>query len=138
MAAQPWRQTGEIAAPADGPISWTDRADSAEAAAVVLAGDRSFDGPVTLTARQAVTLADVAAMASEISGREVKRVVLDDEEWIADKVADGMPEGMARRMLTRYQAAREGRFAGVDPLLAGLLGREPRSVAEQLEDGSTG
>ena len=134
----PWRQTGEIAAPADGPISWTDRADSAEAAAVILAGDRTFDGPVTLTARQAVTLADVAAMASEISGREVKRVVLDDEEWIAGKVADGMPEGMARMMLTRYQAAREGRFAGVDPLLADLLGREPRGVAEQLEDGSTG
>jgi NAD(P)H dehydrogenase (quinone) len=64
--------------------------------------------------------------------------VLDDEEWIADKVADGMPEGTARMMLTRYQAAREGRFSGVDPLLADLLGREPRSVAEQLEDGGTG
>ncbi len=36
--------------------------------------------------------------------------------------------------LTTFQAAREGRFAGVDPLLAELLGREPRSVADQFAD----
>lgn len=42
----PWQRTGTIAAPADGPVSWTDRADAAEGAAVILAGDRAFDGPV--------------------------------------------------------------------------------------------
>ncbi|CAL9331396.1 NmrA family NAD(P)-binding protein [Streptomyces sp. enrichment culture] len=130
----PWRQTGTIAAPADGPVSWTDRADAAEAAAVILAGDRTFDGPVTLTAGQAVTFDDVAAMASAASGREVTRVTLDDEAWVADKVAAAAPEAMARMTLTTFQAAREGRFAGVDPLLAELLGREPRSVTDQLAD----
>ncbi|MHC3473570.1 NmrA family NAD(P)-binding protein [Streptomyces sp. 7R007] len=128
----PWQQTGAITAPADGPVSWTDRADAAEAAAVILAGDRSFDGPVTLTASQAVTFDDLAAMASKSSGRKVTRVTMDDEAWIADKVAAGTPEAMARMMLTTFQAAREGRFAGVDPLLAELLGREPRSVDDQL------
>jgi hypothetical protein len=34
--------------------------------------------------------------------------------------------------LTTFQAAREGRFAGVDPSLAELLGREPRSVADYV------
>lgn len=130
----PWQRTGTITAPADGPVSWTDRADAAEAAAVILAGDRAFDGPVTLTARQAVTFDDVAAMASKISGREIARVTLDDEAWIADKVAAGTPEAMARMTLTTFQAARQGRFAGVDPLLAELLGREPLSVADQLAD----
>lgn len=129
----PWQQTGVITAPADGPVSWTDRADAAEGAAVILAGERTYDGPVTLTAREAVTFDDVAAVASKISGNEVKRVVLDDEQWIADKVAAGTPEAMARMMLTMYQAARDGRFAGVDPLLAELLGRAPRSVADQLD-----
>ncbi|CAM5612325.1 SDR family oxidoreductase [Streptomyces griseorubiginosus] len=130
----PWRQTGTITAPADGPVSWTDRADAAEAAAVILVGDRTFDGPVTLTARQAVTFDDVAAMASKASGREVTRVTLDDAAWIADQVAAGTPEAMARMTLTTFQAARQGRFAGVDPLLAELLGREPRSIADQLAD----
>jgi len=35
-------------------------------------------------------------------------------------------------MLTTFRAAREGRFAGVDPLLTELLGHEPRTVADQL------
>ena len=60
----PWQQAGEIAAPADGPVSWTERADAAEAAAVILAGPRPFDGPVTLTASNAVTFADIAQIAS--------------------------------------------------------------------------
>jgi cobalamin biosynthesis Mg chelatase CobN len=81
-----------------------------------------------------VTFDDVAAMASQISGREVTRTVVDDEQWIADKVAAGSPEAMARMTLTMFQAAREGRFAGVGPLLAELLGREPRSVVDQLGD----
>ena len=44
----PWRETGVIATPADGAVSWTERADEAEAAAVILAGERRFDGPVAL------------------------------------------------------------------------------------------
>jgi NAD(P)H dehydrogenase (quinone) len=133
----PWQQTNTITAPADGPISWTDRADAAEAAAVILAGDRAFDGPVTLTARQAVTFDDVAAKASKNTGRDVKRITLDDEAWIADKIAAGTPEATARMTFTTFQAAREGHFAGVDPLLAELLGREPRTVADQLADTNT-
>lgn len=133
----PWQQTGVIAAPADGPVSWTERADAGEAAAVILAGSRSYDGPVTLTARSAVTFDDIAGIASEVTGREIRRVVLGDEEWIADRVAQGTPELMARFMLTTFQAAREGRFAGVDPLLAELLGREPRTVADLLSDRVT-
>lgn len=132
----PWQRTGTITAPEDGPVSWTDRADAAEAAALILAGERSFDGPVTLTARQAVTFDDVAGMASKAGGREVERVTRDDEAWVADKVTAGTPEAMARMTLTTFQAAREGRFAGVDPLLAELLGREPRSVADQLADAN--
>ncbi|MEW1693102.1 NAD(P)H-binding protein [Streptomyces sp. NPDC091265] len=58
----PWQQTGTITAPADGPVSWTDRADAAEAAAVILAGDQAFDGPVTLTACQAVTFGKSARL----------------------------------------------------------------------------
>lgn len=128
----PWQESGVIAAPADGPVSWTERADAAEAAAIILSGERPFDGPVTLTAREAVTLDDIARIASELTGRDVKRVVLDDDEWIADQVAKGTPEVYARLLLGTFQAAREGRFAGTDPLLTELLGREPRSVADLL------
>jgi uncharacterized protein YbjT (DUF2867 family) len=130
----PWQQAGEIAAPADGPVSWTERADEAEAAAVILAGPRTFDGPVTLTARDAVTFADIAQIASELTGRDIKRVVLDDREWVARQVAQGLPEASAGFLLGFFQAARRGDFAAVGPALGELLGREPRTVRDLLAD----
>lgn len=132
----PWRETGVIATPADGPVSWTERADEAEAAAVILAGVRHFDGPVTLTASAAMTFDDIAGIASELTGRDIRRVVLDDDKWVAEQVTHGTPEPMARFTLGFYQAAREGRFAGVDPLLGDLLGRQPRTVRDLLAERS--
>ncbi|GIL27754.1 NAD(P)H-binding protein [Actinocatenispora comari] len=128
----PWRQTGVIAQPEDGPVPYTDRADVAEAAAVLLAGDRSLDGPITLTAPTAVTFAEVATIASALTGRTIERTVPSDDQWVADQLATGVPEPVARFMLTWYQASRAGYFAAADPLLAELLGREPRSVADRL------
>ena len=130
----PWRETGIIAAPADGPVSWTDRGDEGEAAAVILAAPRSFDGPVTLTAAAAVTFDAIAGIASELTGRDIQRVVMDDDPWVADQVAHGAPEMMARFVLSTFQAAREGRFAGTSPLLGDLLGRPPRTVRDLLAD----
>lgn len=134
----PWQETGVIAAPADGPVSWTERADAAEAAAVILAGGRAFDGPVTLTAADAVTFDDVAGTASRLAGRTITRTVLDDEDYVAGLVAQGTPEPMARFTLGIFEAAREGRFAGVDPLLTELLGRPPRTVADLLTQTGNG
>jgi NAD(P)H dehydrogenase (quinone) len=130
----PWRQTGVIAAPEDGPASWTDRADAAEAAAIILTGQHPFEGPVTLTAGQAVTFDDIAATAAELFGRDVKRVVVDDEQWITDRVAGGAPEHTTRMLLSFFHAARNGHFAGTDPLLTELLGRDPRTVRDLLAD----
>ncbi len=120
--------------PADGPVPYTDRADIAEATAVLLAGDRALDGPVNLTAPTAVTFDDLAEIASGLTGRTVERVVMDDEEWMAGQVASGVPEPVARLLLTWYQAARTDCFAEAGPLLGELLGREPRSAADRLAD----
>jgi NAD(P)H dehydrogenase (quinone) len=128
----PWRETGVITVPADGPVSWTAREDAAEAAAIILAADGAYHGPVTLTASQAPTFDDIAAIASELTGRKIQRVVVDEGDWVAAQVAQGAPETGARFMLGMYQAAQQGRFAGVDPLLASLLGREPRTVRDLL------
>ena len=71
-------------------------------------------------------------IASELTGEEVTCVVVDPDEWIAAQVAEGTQEFMARFILGMYLAAAEGRFAGVDPLLGELLGREPQSVRDLL------
>ena len=127
-----WRETGVIAVPGDGPVSWTARSDEAEAAAVILASNGAYDGPTTLTAGAAPTFEDVAAMASEITGRTVKLEILGEQEWLAAQAAQGANEFMSRFLLGFYQAAERGDFAGVDPLLGQLLGREPRPARDQL------
>lgn len=130
--AGPWRESGVVTVPADGPVSWTSREDSAEAAAVVLAAGGGFEGPVTMTAAEAPTFAEVAQVASEVSGRPVRLEVVDEEEWVAQQVAAGTDERRARFTLGMYQAARDGFFRGTDPRLGELLGREPRSVRDHL------
>jgi len=128
----PWRETGVITVPADGPVSWTAREDAAEAAAVILASGGAHDGPTTLTAAAAPTFTDIAAIASELTGRTIELEVLDQDAWVAAQVAAGQKEFMARFTLGMYRAAHDGFFAGVDPLLGTLLGREPRTVRELL------
>ena len=50
------------------------------------------------------------------------------------QVAAGQPEFRVRFLLGMYQAAEQGFFEGVDPLLGLLLGREPRTVHDVLAD----
>jgi uncharacterized protein YbjT (DUF2867 family) len=127
-------QTGELAAPADGPVSWTDRADLAEAAAVLLAADGGCEGPTQpLTATKAVDLAGVAASLSELSGRVIRRIVVEDEEFVKGRIEHGMPEAFASLFLGTYLASRRGEFAVTDPTLKTVLGREPQTVRNALE-----
>jgi NAD(P)H dehydrogenase (quinone) len=128
-----WRGTGRIEVPADGPISWTSRDDAAEAAAVLLTAPSPHDGPVTLTAAAAPTFAEVAQTACDLAGRPVECVIVDQQEWLATKVAAGQPEGAARFTLGIYQAAAAGLFAGTDPTLQQLLGRAPKTIRDALE-----
>lgn len=128
----PWQETGLIAKPADGPFSWVDRRDAAAAAAAILSSDSPPEGPVDLTLPSPVTLADFATAASELTGREIRRVVVDDEDWVASEVRSGVPETLVRFTLSMFQATRTGHFSQSDPTLTRLLGREPRSIAEQL------
>jgi uncharacterized protein YbjT (DUF2867 family) len=135
--AGPWRETGRVEVPADGPVSWTTREDAAEAAAVIIDTEGAYGGRVTLTATAAPTFAEVAAIAAELTGGAVERVVVEPEAWVAGKVAGGQPERMARFILGMYEAAAQGLFAGTDPLLATLLGREPRTVRDVLAGPAT-
>jgi uncharacterized protein YbjT (DUF2867 family) len=135
--AGPWRETGVISVPADGPVSWTAREDAAEAAATILTAPTPYEGPVTITAPTAPTFEDLAGIASELADRTVECVVVDPDEWVAARLAAGMPEMAVLFTLGMYEAAGKGFFAGVDPLLGELLGREPRSARDALAAPAT-
>lgn len=126
--------TGEIVAPADGPVSWTAHADLAEAAAAILADPGPFDGPTPpLTGPDALDLADVADLLTKQTGREIRRTVADDDEWAAGLTARGVPAPQAAMMLGMFRAARRGEFAATSPVLGELLGRPATPLSSVLE-----
>ncbi|MFI7341057.1 NAD(P)H-binding protein [Streptomyces sp. NPDC050085] len=126
-------ETGRLVAPEDGPVSWTAHADLAEAAAIVLADAGRFEGPTpALTGERALDLADVAALASRLTGRRIERVVVGDEEFRDALVAQGAPEHQADLLLGLHRASRKGEFAAVDPTLGSLLGHAPTPLEDVL------
>ncbi|MEU1745356.1 NmrA family NAD(P)-binding protein [Micromonospora arida] len=127
-------ETGQLVAPADGPVSWTAHADLAEAAAVALTEDGVLDGVTApLTASEMLDLEAVAAILSDITGRTVERVVADDDQWRAAAIERGMPAAAADFTLGIYRAAREKEFAVTDPTLETVIGHRPTPVRTVLE-----
>jgi NAD(P)H dehydrogenase (quinone) len=119
----------EIRAPEDGPVSWTARADLAEADAVLLANEGRLDGVTPpLTAPEAFTMAELAAIAAELTGREITRVTLSDDTWVEEKVAAGVPRYMAEMLLGTFRAARRLRGGRSD------IGDAARPTAADLRD----
>ncbi|MFF4471131.1 SDR family oxidoreductase [Streptomyces sp. NPDC001599] len=126
-------ETGEIRLPADGPVAWTTHADLAEATAAVLADEGRIEGPTPpLTASRALTFDDIAALATEVTGREFTRSTAPEAAFRDQLLAQGVPEQYADQFLGIFAAARAGEFATTDPTLAALLGREPVGMREVL------
>lgn len=126
-------QSGTLAQPADGPVSWTAHADLAEATAIILADEGRFSGLTPpLTGTQALDLADLAAIATELTGRPIRRVLVSDDEQRATMKSRGVPGAQADMMLGLFMASRQREFAAVDPALQALLGRPPGTVREVL------
>ncbi|MFD5217666.1 NmrA family NAD(P)-binding protein [Streptomyces tendae] len=126
-------ETGEILLPADGPVAWTTHADLAEATAAVLADEGRYEGPTPpLTASRALTFDDIAALASEVTGRRFTRSTAPEAAFRDQLVAQGVPAHYADQFLGIFAAARAGEFATADPALAELLGREPVGMREVL------
>ena len=125
--------SGSILAPADGKVSWTAREDLAEADAIVLArGDAAPGATAAWTAGEALDLAEVAEMLSELTGRKVERVIVSDEDFLAGLARNGVPAHLHDLIIGLWRAARNGEFSRVDPTLGTILGRSPKTVRDQL------
>ena len=126
-------QTGELVAPEDGPVAWTAHADLARATAIALAKG-GLDGITpALTSSEALDLAGIAAIASEVTGRPIRRVVVSDEEFRSRLLAQEFREPAVDIFLGFYAASRQGEFARVDPTLARLIGRPPMTMRDVLQ-----
>ncbi|MCZ1005941.1 SDR family oxidoreductase [Streptomyces lydicus] len=127
--------SGRFALPADGPVAWTAHADLADATAAILADEGRFDGPTPpLTGGQLLSFDDIAAIATELTGRTITRATVPDAQFREQLTGQGVPVEVADRLLGIFAAGRAGEFATVDPTLAALLGREPLTLGTVLRE----
>ncbi|MGI5128888.1 NAD(P)H-binding protein [Pseudonocardia sp. CA-107938] len=129
-------ESGRLALPADGPVSWTAHVDLADAAVAAVTEPGLLDGVTSpLTGPELLDFADVARILTDLTGRRIERVVVDDEEWVAASTA---PRPYAEFLLGMFLAARRGEFAVTDPTLESVIGRPARTVRTMLAEFSPG
>jgi hypothetical protein len=80
-------------------------------------------------------MAQLAVIASEATGREVRHTTVTDEDWRDAKIAGGMPAMYADMLVGTFRAARQGNSAATDPALGSSLGRPPRDDASGAMGG---
>lgn len=126
-------ETDVLAAPEDGPVDWSTHADLAEATAVALSDEGLEDTILNLTGAEAVDMTGIAAIASELTGRSIRRIVVPDEEYRSGLISQGFPEHAADMVLGIFVASRQRRFTLIDPTLGRLIGRPPTPLQEILK-----
>jgi NAD(P)H dehydrogenase (quinone) len=116
----------------DGRIAYVSREDCA-AAAAVLTTEGHEDKAYDITGPEPLSQDDVAALLSEVSGRPVEAVAVDDEAFIEGLSASGMPEPAAREIASYGRAIREGHIDQISGAVENLTGRAPRSLRQVFE-----
>ncbi len=118
----------------DGGVAYVTRADCAAAAVAVLLGpaphaNRAYE----ITGPAAVTRAEVAAFLTEIVGRVVPNINLDDATYRAGVVRVGIPEFLADVVVTYGVATRDGWMDKASSAVADLTGHPATSIRTYFE-----
>src|SRR5918994_7138009 len=117
----------------DGRISYVSREDCAAAAAAILTTDGHENKAYDITGPEPLGQDDVAAFLSEVSGRPVEAIAVDDEAFIEGLTASGIPEPAAREIASYGRAIHEGYIDQISDAVENLTGRAPRSLREVFE-----
>ncbi len=125
-------ETGALyTATGTGGRSYVTREDCARTAAAVLAkaeGKQIFD----VTGPAAVTQDEIAALASELSGKPVKHIAVPAEGLRQGLTAAGLPAGLVEGLVSFDVSAAQGFHAITTSVVKDWTGREPESVRDVL------
>jgi NAD(P)H dehydrogenase (quinone) len=117
----------------EGRTAYVSREDCAAAAAAVLTTGGHEGRAYDITGPQPLGQDDVASLLSDISGRPVEAVAVDDEEFVRGLASAGIPEPVARGLASYGRAVREGYIGEASGAVEDLTGRPPRSLREVFE-----
>jgi NAD(P)H dehydrogenase (quinone) len=113
----------------DGRTAYVSREDCAAAAAAILTTDGHEDKAYDITGPEALGQDGVAAWLSEVSGRPVEAVAVDDEAFIHGLTGIRHARvGGSRVCLVRESVIREGFLDEASGAVENLAGSPPRSL----------
>jgi len=118
----------------NGRMSFALRRELAEAAVALLTDPANDRIVYDVTTPEAVGMAELAAVASQVTGREYRAVPRSDAEWEAGWRARGRLEWQIEAGLSSYAALRSGEFDVVSDDYRTLTGREPTPIARIIEE----
>ncbi len=121
-----------IAATGQGGAPYVTREDCAQAAAAALASSDTSNKTWNVTGPDLMTYVELAKLASELTGRPVSFVPVTPEERVAQLIAAGTPEFIAKLLVSSQMAIAQGRMGTPSTAVKELTGREPISVREFL------
>ncbi|MFD5200919.1 SDR family oxidoreductase [Streptomyces sp. NPDC058375] len=116
----------------DGRVASAARADYAAAAAAVLTGDGHLNTAYELSGDTAWSLAEYAALLSELTGETIAYNNVPAAVHQEILVGAGLPEGFAAILVDVDEAVARGRLAGTSGDLARLIGRPTTPLAETV------
>ncbi|MET2826168.1 SDR family oxidoreductase [Mesorhizobium shangrilense] len=117
----------------DGRISYSARDDMAAAIAGALASGAKESTTYTLTGPKAYTVAEVAALVTDVTGKPIQVVQLSDDALTEGMKAAGLPEPIARLLVSFDAATRVGGLGMVTDSVEKLSGRKSVSLKQFLE-----
>ncbi|WP_199258457.1 SDR family oxidoreductase [Paracoccus binzhouensis] len=119
-----------IGAAGAGRISAAARADYAEAAALVLAGEGHAGKTYELAGDEGWTLAELAAELSAQTGRQIPYDDLSQADYAAALAGAGLPEELAAAIASWDVGASQGALFDDGRALSRLIGRPTATLAE--------
>jgi len=121
-----------IAAAGQGGAPYVTREDCARAAAAALASSDRSNHTWNITGPAVVTFAELAKLASELTGRPVEYAAASPEERTQQLIALGTPEPIAKMLVSSQIAIAQGKMGTATAAVQELTGRAPMSVAHFL------
>lgn len=121
-----------IASVGDGKVASATRADLAAGLAALLTEDGHLGAVYDFSGEHAWGYEELAAAASELTGREVAFTPVSSEEHVAALEAAGLDAGTAGFVAGIDDGIRRGVLANADGTLARLIGRPTTSLVDGL------
>lgn len=120
----------------DGRISHIDVRDIAAVAATVLASDPHVGKTYELNGPDALSSDELARRISRVVGSEVHYVDLPSAEMKRALASAGMPEWLVNALVELQEYYRNGNGGQTDTTVRDLIGREPRTVDQYLNENA--